>query len=162
MDIKEFLTLHLIPTIERDYSEGGVILPRVCFLLSRGKKERSILDQIEKYEEESDGVIFTDQKINPPYDLSTHEHIFKSTCRLLFPDGIITSCLNELPHKEQMNNFYAMFEKKENIEPMEIEVIFSLETYEKNERFVYKLEGNQLVLKDTLIPLERTYLPYLN
>jgi hypothetical protein len=163
MDYTNFLSGHLIPALESELNSGSSLSSHVCLMITKkNQKEKTILEKIEKYDEDENGVLFTDSKILPPYDLSTHEHIIKKNTRMLYPEVIITSTLNETPHKEQMNDFFDMFENKIDIKRINDEVIISVESYEKNERFLYKLEKGQLVLKDTLAPLDRIYLPYLN
>lgn len=163
MDYSYFLADHLLPTLETELNTNSTSPSHVCLIISKkNKKEKTILERIEKYEEGDSSILFSDTKILPPYDLSTHEHIIKRSTRVLYPEVIITSSLNQTPHREQMNDFYEMFENKADMKRINDEIIISIESYEKNERFLYKMEKGQLVLKETLAPLDRIYLPFLN
>ena len=163
MNYTNFLNSHLIPTLESEFNMGSIVPNHVCMIINKkSQKEKTLLEKIEKYDEDENGVLFSDTKIIPPYDLTTHEHMIKKSTRLLYPEAIITTSLNQTPHKEQMNDFFNMFENKSEIKRINDEVIISIESYEKNERFLYKLEKGQLVLKETLVPLDRIYLPFLN
>jgi len=163
MNYINFLKDHLLPTLESELTLNSTTPSHVCLIISKkNQKEKTILERIEKYDEDENGIFFSDIKIFPPHDLSTHEHIIKRSTRLLYPEVVITSILNQTPHREQMNDFYDMFENKTDLKRINDEVIISVESYEKNERFLYKMEKGQLVLKETLAPLDRMYLPYLN
>lgn len=163
MNYTSFLNDHLVPTLESELNTKSTMPTHVLFLAEKKEnQEKSIRDKIDKYEDSDNNIAYIDMKIDLPYDLNTNDHIIKKTSRLLSATVLITANINRQPYKEQMNDFYTAFENKTDASILNNEVIISIEAYEKNERFLYKLEGRQLVLKETLVPLERTYLPYLN
>lgn len=164
MKYNSFLDSYLIPVLEREFNEKGNVFPHVVMIVEKKNiQKKSSLDNILKYEEDDESnALFTDLTIMPPHDLSTHDHIIQRQTRIAYPESVITTQQEKLPHKEQMNDYYKIFTGKIKELQNKKEVIVTIENYDKNERFLYELVDGKLILKEELEPLDRMYLPYLN
>lgn len=146
----------VIPQILEQKKQTGEFLCLSRFVFGQHKQRDFLL-------ESGEDIGYLDSVFPKSTTISAQELSIKMTARKHYPIAVITADVVRKSPKEKAVDFFDMYKEKIEVEDNLVnEIIFSVENYEENSRFIYEVEKEDILYKNDLPPLQRKYLPYFN